>query len=171
MMNTKLQATGLKTIRGALERLQRENLKGWQDIASRELVREIQKTAPKDTGKYAKQWRVRRRNDRTKFKTVIHISPGVKKLPGPFNYDNATYQNLFEWLEFTGTKPHIIRPRKARMLHWVDKKTGMHHFRFSVRHPGTSAQPHVRPAMRRVLPRTMQRAFKGLRERHVWLKR
>ena len=169
MIDAKLNATGLKTIRGALERLQKENMKGWQDKAARELITEIKKTAPKDTGKYAQQWRVRRRNDRTKYKTVVHISPGTKKLPG-VNYDNKTYQDLFTWLEFTGTKPHVIRPRRARMLHWIGKD-GMHHFRFEVHHPGTTATPHVRPAMRRILPRSMQRAIKGLKERHVWLRR
>ena len=168
-VDARLKATGLKTIRGALERLQREGVNNWQDIAARELVNEIKRTAPKDTGKYARQWKVDRRKNRTKFKTVIHISPGKKKLPG-VNYDGSNYSDLYKWLEF-GTKPHMIYPRKAMMLSWVDKRSGIRRFAKSVHHPGTTAQPHVRPAMRRILPRSMQNIIKGIRNKHIWIKR
>ena len=170
-IESKMMMTGLKTIRGQLERLAREGEKNWQDQAAKELVKEIKRTAPRDTGKYAQQWAIRKRKNMTKYKTVIHISVGKKKLPGKFNYDNTTYQQLFRWLEYTGTKSHIIRPRRAMMLSWIDKKSGVRRFALSVRHPGTKPEPHVRPAMRRILPREMQRAVKGIRQKHVWLKR
>lgn len=166
----RMKATGLKTIRGQLERLKKEAEPGWQDGAASALVSEIKRRAPKDTTQYSKQWKVRRRRNRTKYKTVIHISPGNKKLPGA-NYGNKTYQDLFGWLEFTGTVKHEIVPRRARMLSWVDKNSGIRRFAMRVMHPGTKPTPHVRPAMRAILPREMQRAIKGIVNRHVWLKR
>lgn len=158
-MDARLKATGLKTIRGQLERLQKEHASGWQDTVANSLVKEIREKAPKDTGKYAKSWTVKQRKNRTKYKTVIHIAPSKK------------FQKLFGWLEFTGTIPHEILPVRALYLHWIDKETGMHHFRKRVWHPGTDPTPHVRPAMRKILPRSMQQAIKGISTKHVWLKR
>jgi hypothetical protein len=50
------------------------------------------------------------------------------------------------------TRPHVIRARRARALRWVAAGGSVHWAR-KVRHPGTSAQPYLRPAfyMRRVL--------------------
>lgn len=45
-----------------------------------------------------------------------------------------------------GTRPHEIRPRNARVLHWVDPKTGQDVFRPRVMHPGTRPRPYMRPA-------------------------
>ncbi|GAA0403062.1 hypothetical protein GCM10009530_63810 [Microbispora corallina] len=44
-----------------------------------------------------------------------------------------------------GTKPHIIRPRNAKALHWVDEH-GDDVFARLVHHPGTAPQPYMRPA-------------------------
>ena len=45
-----------------------------------------------------------------------------------------------------GTRPHIIRPRKAKVLRWFDRWTGKPIFARYVRHPGTRRQPFLRPA-------------------------
>lgn len=45
-----------------------------------------------------------------------------------------------------GTRPHVIRPKKPDgWLRWVSG--GKVHFAKVVHHPGTSAQPHLRPAL------------------------
>ncbi len=49
------------------------------------------------------------------------------------------------YIEF-GTLPHTIYPKNARVLHWVDS-SGKDRFATKVRHPGTSAQPYMRPAL------------------------
>lgn len=42
-----------------------------------------------------------------------------------------------------GTKPHVITPRNKKALYW----TGAAHPVKLVRHPGTEAQPFLRPAI------------------------
>ena len=48
------------------------------------------------------------------------------------------------FVEFN-TRPHIIRAKRAKYLRF--KKGGQVHFRKSVKHPGTTAQPFMRPAL------------------------
>jgi len=46
-----------------------------------------------------------------------------------------------------GTRPHVIRPRTpGGWLRWVDS-SGKVRFAKEVHHPGTRAQPHLRPAL------------------------
>jgi hypothetical protein len=45
-----------------------------------------------------------------------------------------------------GTRPHVIRPKKAKALRWMGPNGPI--FARSVRHPGTKAQPHLEPAIR-----------------------
>lgn len=46
-----------------------------------------------------------------------------------------------------GTRPHTIRPRRRNgWLRWTDS-AGKVRFAREVRHPGTPAQPHLRPAL------------------------
>ncbi|OPG13749.1 hypothetical protein B1L11_06465 [Microbispora sp. GKU 823] len=49
-----------------------------------------------------------------------------------------------------GTKPHEIRARNAKALHWVDDE-GNDIFRKRVWHPGTSPQPYMRPAFEKAI--------------------
>ena len=44
-----------------------------------------------------------------------------------------------------GTRPHIIKPRRAKALHWIVNKT--HYFSKLVRHPGTKGQYFMKRAM------------------------
>lgn len=46
----------------------------------------------------------------------------------------------------TGTRPHIIRPKKAKVLRWED--AGGVHFAKFVRHPGTQPQDWMKRALR-----------------------
>lgn len=44
-----------------------------------------------------------------------------------------------------GAKPHVIRARNAKALHWVNE-FGDDVFRKVVHHPGNAPQPYMRPA-------------------------
>lgn len=37
-----------------------------------------------------------------------------------------------------GTKPHIIRPKKRKLLRWVSQRTGNFVSKYEVKHPGTN---------------------------------
>lgn len=41
-----------------------------------------------------------------------------------------------------GTRPHVILPRNAKLLHWEEPQ-GDHHFARRVNHPGTTALPFM----------------------------
>ncbi len=46
-----------------------------------------------------------------------------------------------------GTRPHEIRPRKAKALHWTDAEG--EHFAQLVHHPGTPSLPFIGPAVQK----------------------
>lgn len=52
-----------------------------------------------------------------------------------------------KWVEL-GTKPHTIVPKTAKALYW----DGASHPVKVVRHPGTTAQPFLRPALMEAWP-------------------
>lgn len=83
---------------------------------AREVEQDIKRNAPVDSGELVRS--VRRRG------TVIRIS--------------APHWHFVEY----GTRPHIIRPRSKQALWWP----GAHHPVKKVYHPGTQAQPFIRPA-------------------------
>lgn len=49
-----------------------------------------------------------------------------------------------------GSRPHEIRARNAKALHWVNAQ-GEDVFRRSVWHPGTSPQPYMRPSFEKAI--------------------
>lgn len=51
----------------------------------------------------------------------------------------GTADQIFKFVD-EGTKAHVIRPVKAKMLHWVDTASGEDRFAKEVHHPGTKAQ-------------------------------
>ena len=53
--------------------------------------------------------------------------------------NNTAYAKPVEF----GSDPHIIRPKNKRALYWEGAK----HPWASVKHPGTKAQPYLRPAL------------------------
>lgn len=67
---------------------------------------------------------------------------------GPISRRIHAHAEYAAWVEL-GTRPHIIRPNSKKALHWP----GARHPVKIVHHPGTRAQPYLRPAlfMRRVL--------------------
>ena len=55
---------------------------------------------------------------------------------------NVEYASAVEY----GTKPHTIRPKKAKLLVWKDKDSKKIHTAKEVKHPGTKPQPFLEPA-------------------------
>ena len=64
------------------------------------------------------------------------------------------------YVEFN-TRPHIIRAKRAKYLRF--KKGGQVHFRKSVKHPGTTAQPFMRPALAQERPYFIQEITEAAR--------
>ena len=108
------------------------------------------KTIPYDTGAYQKSWKKKK----IKKQTITIETP---------------MGQLMIWLEFTGTIPHIIVPVRAKALHWIDRKTGKDVFAMEVHHPGTQAQPHIRPAIKTFMPKWRDYIFKLLKQEHSWV--
>lgn len=65
---------------------------------------------------------------------------GYVRLRGQDIYISVTTQSeIFKFVD-QGTKAHIIRAKRAKMLHWVDPASGEDRFAKEVNHPGTKAQ-------------------------------
>lgn len=103
-----------------------EALQPLLDHVAAEVEQDIKRNAPVDSGELVRS--VRRRGN------IITIS--------------APHWHYVEY----GTRPHIIRPRTKRALWWPDA----HHPVKMVHHPGTQAQPFIRPAALR------QRRLRGI---------
>ena len=114
------------------------------------LLEEIKKRAPKKSGKYKKSWRIA-----TSSRNYLRVVTSQRK--------------LYQWLEFTGTKSHIIRARRAKMLHWKDEQ-GNDRFAKQVNHPGTQPKPHARPAVRAAAPKIRKMIIQNLKSRNKWLR-
>jgi len=60
----------------------------------------------------------------------------------------GTTDQIFKFVD-EGTVAHIIRPIKAKMLHWVDPVSGDDRFAKEVHHPGSKAQ-HISQDIREI---------------------
>ena len=104
------------------------------------------KDIPFDTGRYRKSWK----KNKPKKETISVETP---------------MGQLMIWLEFTGTVPHEIVPKRPGYpLHWIDPDTGEDVFRYKVWHPGTTATPHLRPAIKRFLPKWQDYIFEQIKK-------
>jgi len=98
------------------------------DLAD-ELLKEIKKNAPRDTGEYAGSWRKQPAKDN---KITVETPEG----------------DLYTILEFTGRDPGRIEPfGDVLAFNWRGEDV---FFKF-VMHPGFDEMPHVRPAMRKTI--------------------
>ena len=79
----------------------------------------LKSNSPKETGELANSWYEKSRT----YDTVI--------ISVPSSQTQKVKHIIF------GTRAHVITPRKAKMLHWVDPDTGLDIYRKSVNHPGT----------------------------------
>lgn len=97
----------------------REAIRPSMENVAREIEADIRRNAPVDTGELVRS--IRRHG------TTITIE--------------AEHWHFVEY----GTRPHIIRPRSKRALWWPSAD----HPVKQVYHPGTKAQPFIRPAATR----------------------
>ena len=142
----------LRKITRELEALPRYAERARRDALSEigtALVKNIAAGAPVDTGSYRDSWKIKRRDD----KEVVVWTPKKK---------------LFGILEFTGSKPHEILPKRASVLRWPIRvrkvvqrgaapspalpKGGNQQYAYAKRvfHPGFKPIKHVRQALRHV---------------------
>ena len=82
--------------------------------------------------------------------------------------DRATIGDLVKWLFVTGTKPHVIRARIAKVLRFV--VGGRVIFARFVQHPGFKAKPtldninkRLEPAFKRAIDRGFRIGFNRLK--------
>lgn len=99
-------------------------LKDLQDI----FIKNVEKKAPKKTGKYSKSWKA-----------------------GPINGNKATiytpFGMLYAMLEWTGRSPGRISGK----LMVFEAETGETVFTMKIDHPGFDPVPHVRPALKKTM--------------------
>lgn len=105
----------------------REAIRPTMELVAEDIAQDIRRNAPVDSGEMVRS--VRR--------------VGTDILIGTDHWHFVEY----------GTQPHIIRPRVKRALWWP----GADHPVKKVYHPGTRAQPFIRPAATR--QRTLRRGI------------
>jgi len=103
----------------------RPTIRAWADMIGPKLAERVSKEAPKETGV---------------LKSSIHHQATVNGL----RIISSARYSLYVAL---GTRPHPIEPVHARVLHWVDKKTGQDVFAMHVDHPGTKPNPYPQRAL------------------------
>ena len=152
----------LKKIIGELDALPR-----YMDAARRDalqeigeaLVKNIRAGAPRDTGSYENSWKIKKVDS----KEVVVWTPK---------------RQLFVILEFQGSKPHEIVPKKAKVLRWPIRvrkvvqrgpapspalpSGGNQQYAYAMRvwHPGFKPIRHARPALRHVQKQATKIALK-----------
>ena len=113
-----------------------KGFKGYRKMLTKELKRALKRTVldieatakercPVDTGRLR-----------------ASITPDVVGATEGYVGTNVSYAAAVEY----GSRPHEIRPRKAKALAWKDRQTGEQRFARKVNHPGTAAQPFLEPA-------------------------
>lgn len=112
---------------------------GWQIQLERHVARAMDRLAD-DIADDARRFAPVDSTDLVRSIKVHKIGPTSRRIHAHAPY--AAYVEL-------GTRPHVIRPNNKKALHWP---TARHPVKV-VHHPGTRAQPYLRPAlyMRRVL--------------------
>lgn len=65
---------------------------------------------------------------------------------GDLEFIITTDSPVAAWMEY-GTRPHTIRPNRARVLHFVID--GQEVWAMEVNHPGTAPRPFMKPAAER----------------------
>jgi len=136
----RIETRGFKEFKAAMndapQRIKAVGRQWTKEVAADE-VKYIRKEAPKKTGRfartiepYARDWVV-----------------GIRILP----YPKLGYK-LYRWI-VGGTKPHIIRARRAQALHFYWTKRRKWVFFKWVRHPGTKSNPFVERGASKFQPR------------------
>ena len=146
-MSIKMDITEIKSELNRLSKF--EIAKKCLDWGQEMLVRDIRHNAPNDTGEYSKSWK-KKKPSSDKF--IVETNMG----------------QLLMWLEWTGTKPHEIVPVRAKALHWIND-AGQDVFAKRVWHPGTTAEPHITPALKRFYPKWKDYIFTQISQEYGWI--
>jgi hypothetical protein len=137
---------GERKVRAVFKRLSKTAQKEMQDNTV-DAIHEIRtltvRDTPVDTGRLRSSYRADIRMD---------------KLGGTVA-SNVEYARPVEF----GSKPHIIRPKTAKVLRWSTGKGRPAAYARFVRHPGTAAQPHLKPAFLKVAPEYLRKIPGALR--------
>lgn len=128
----------------------------WASEVGPELVAAVRDRAPvgkKEIGGHNGQLR-----DSISYRTRISSTGAVIEVGSTVPYAGYVVH---------GTPPHIIQPRTASRLHWVEG--GNHFYRYRVNHPGAKANPFPERAMHAMEPivqrgtgATVMRTLEGL---------
>jgi hypothetical protein len=140
------------------------------DAASKEVLKVARATAPRKTGALKRGLIVQRVKMRQGERGVIASKVGVRNEKNERGDNPIKYAHLVE----RGTKPHIILPRYAKVLHWngkrqvsyikkvkvlggklaVEKTRNKRYEQFAagVRHPGIRARRFMLNASQRAFP-------------------
>jgi len=102
-------------------------------LIGNDLVNELVKTCPVDTGR---------------LKNSIKFKPNTD---GTITISMADYGEIVEF----GSLPHVIRPKNKSSLKFNTPEGTV--FAKKVNHPGTTPQPFIRRAMQRKLPEILRK--------------
>jgi hypothetical protein len=108
--------------------------------ASRETVHDLRRVLWRDTGDTAERTKVEELRDHADSVSAAIVTPT----------DQANYQEY-------GTRPHVIRPRRAKALRFV--VGGRVVFAAKVNHPGNKARPRFFPTIRDKWPEHLAAAW------------
>ena len=119
------------------------------EMEQKSFLKYLASSSPRDTGEYHKSWKPKKPK---KDEAVIETKQGF----------------LYGILEFDGCKPHKIRVRKAKSLHW-EKPPGTHHFAMEVQHPGFDPIPHTQPSLKKSQPEALKKSLNIIKKKHEWI--
>ena len=141
--NPRIQWHGIEQYKQKLTKLSNNKQmfeKEFLDTVGQMVLTMIRQVAPKDTGDYAKSWKI------------------VKQTSKYIEID-TDQPDLWYWLEY-GTQPHTIRPKNADAL-----ALPFGFFKY-VDHKGTNAQPHLNLVISE-LNNILDGVMAGLIKKHV----
>jgi hypothetical protein len=158
----KLQVQGFRSANGRLAarspKLAQERRAMLRDV-SRGMVRTLQYYAPRRTGIFA---------EGIAYRTDDRGDKGTATF-----YVRGQHAFLLPFLVY-GTRPHLIpkggaaeQLAKGYPLHWVDRH-GIHHYAWSVWHPGTMPDPFIANAMEAMSPQ-FEYGLARVARRVAWL--
>lgn len=120
-LNTREYERGLRRVLGGMS----DDVKRAVDRTRTDVQNEARRRVPVDTGRLRSSIVSRAENSGRKVGYVVGT--------------NVNYAAAVEY----GTAPHVIKPRNKKALYWP----GARHPVAQVNHPGTRAQPFMRPAV------------------------
>lgn len=120
-INTRQYERGLRRYFGGMS----DDVKRAVDRTRMDVQNEARRRAPVDTGRLRS--------------SIVSRAEGSGRSVGYVIGTNVNYAAAVEY----GTSPHVITPKNKRALYWP----GAAHPVAKVNHPGTAAQPFLRPAI------------------------